>query len=191
MIAALPLMLGMALSPPPPRRGNWSAGLGVRPELSGGGLGLGFQTMYRYRFTPNIALDTLGRSTLSWAHDDGDPNELYLAIGAGVAWLEAADVYQWTWRTSARFTHVHHAATDSWLDTPGSNVAGDSSGGVRHRSGAEWAVGVLAPKFGDVWGQHLRWEIEAQLSTLPSSDHFVWATGLTFGFVIDSVEQRP
>lgn len=191
MIVGLPLVLGMALSPPPPRPGSWSTGVGLRPALSAGGTGVGFQTMYRYRFTPNVALDTLGRSNLSWANAAGDADQFYLALGAGVAWQQAESVYQWAWRTSARFTHVHHASTDSWLDTPGANVAGDSSGGVAHRSGAEWAVGVIAPKMTDLWGQHLRWEIEAQVNTLPSSDHFVWAAGLTIGLVIDSVENDP
>ena len=187
MIAALPLLIGLALQPPPMQhRGQWSTGLGLRTELAAGGIGPGFQTMFRYRFARHFAFDALGRSTLSWASAPSDPNQFYLALGAGVAWIQGLTAVEWDWRTSLRFTHIHHATTDSWLDTPGSNAAGDASGGVQHRSGAEWAVGVVAPKLTKLWGHNLRWEIEAQLSTLPSSDHFVWATGLTLGLLIDS-----
>ena len=188
MIGALPLLIGLALEPPPmDHRGRWSAGLGLRTELAAGGIGPGFQTMFRYRFARHFAFDALGRSTLSWASEAGDPDQLYLALGAGVAWIQNLTPSEWDFRTSLRLTHVHHAPTDSWLDTPGSNVAGDSTGGVQHRSGAEWAVGVLAPRLSRLWGHSLRWEIEAQLSTLPSSDHFVWASGLTVGLLIDSM----
>jgi hypothetical protein len=200
MIAALPLLLGL-LSPPGdrpeiecrypckdcPKRGKWSAGLGIRPELAAGGSGLGFQSMFRYRFAPNWSLDTAGRSVHSVAQDAGDPDQFYLALIIGLGWLEDVPPTEWTLRTSARFTHVHHATVDSWKDTPFANLAGDSDGGVEHRSGAELAVGAVAPMLTDLWGEGLRWEIELQGGVLPSSSHFEWTAGLTVGLLIDSI----
>lgn len=197
MIAALPLLLALAepgvaapsATPSVTERGSWSAGLGIRPEHASGGTGFGFQSAFRYRFTPTIALDTVGRSVWSPARDAGDDDQFYLALAAGLAWVEADAPSRWATRVSGRLTHVHHATVDSWRDTPGSNLAGDSDGGVEHRSGFELAVGAIAPGFTGLWGQNLRWEIELQAGYLPSSEPFKWTAGLTLGLLIDSVKE--
>ena len=119
---------------------------------------------------------------------EGEDDELYLALGAGVGFEGGAALDAWSPRAALRFTHVHHAPLESWGDTPFSNVAGDSSGGVRHRSGAEAAVGLVAPSITDLWGQALRWELELSGGVLPSSSHFAWTTALVVGLSLDSVQ---
>lgn len=189
MILGSALVAGLFLSPPAPSRGNWAAGIALRPEIASKGDGLGFQSIFRWRFARNFGLDTVGRSTLSTARDPGIPDQFYLALGAGVAWFEREYVNQWSWRAAARLTHVHHAPRESWEDTPGLNLAGDSGGGVQHRSGAELAVGVTAPSLTRLWGESLRWEVELQAGALPSSTHFEWTGGLALALIIDAVEE--
>ncbi|MCB9546993.1 MAG: hypothetical protein H6706_14225 [Myxococcales bacterium] len=171
----------------PPARGRWSVGLALRPELAAGGAGVGTQTSFRFRFTPAWSFDMVGRSLYSTGFE-GEDDELYLALGAGVGFEGGAALDAWSPRAALRFTHVHHAPLESWGDTPFSNVAGDSSGGVRHRSGAEAAVGLVAPSITDLWGQALRWELELSGGVLPSSSHFAWTTALVVGLSLDSVQ---
>lgn len=189
MIIGGALVAGLFLSPPAPYRGKWAAGLALRPEVAARGEGLGFQSIFRYRFSDRFALDTVGRSTLSWAREPGEADQLYLALGAGIAWYEREMVHRWSWRAAARLTHVHHASLESWAGTPGLNIAGDSGGGVAHRSGGELAVGVTAPSLTRLWGESLRWEVELQAGALPSSDHFAWTGGLALALIIDAVEE--
>ncbi|MEZ4471201.1 MAG: hypothetical protein R3F60_10450 [bacterium] len=168
-----------------PTRGPWTVGLALRPELAAEGAGLGTQASFRYRFTPTFSLDSVGRSTLSWGRAGGE-DELYAALGVGVGFELGDDLEAWSPRAALRLTHIHHATLESWGDTPYANAAGDSSGGVRHRSGFEGAVGLVAPTLTPLWGQALRWELELSAGLLPSSEHFAWMTALVIGLSLDA-----
>jgi len=186
LFALLPL--GAHAAEPARLRGPWTLAYGLRPELSAQGGGLGTQAAYRYRFAYGLAFDAVGRGGISRARVDAGADQFYLALGAGLGWESAAGLTDWSPRAALRFTHVHHATLESWKGTPGANLAGDSDGGVLHRSGAELALGLVAPELTDLWGQSLRWELELTGGILPSSEHFAWTTALVASFALDRVQ---
>ncbi|MCA9539807.1 MAG: hypothetical protein KC620_13010, partial [Myxococcales bacterium] len=140
-------------------QGPWSLGLALRPERVAEATGMGGQVHFRYRPLAALTIDGLTRSLVAFGDGDTD-DHLAISLGAGAAWTPVADLDAWAPRLGARFTHVHHATLASWEDTPFANLAGDSSGGVRHRSGVEAAVGLMAPRWFDLGDMAGRLDLE-------------------------------
>ena len=146
---------------------------------SGGVASVG-QLTARYRFTPRLYLDIVGKSGQLFARSSYD-NQLYLALGAGAGISTGEAPNGWEFRFSPRVTHVHHASTDSWRETPLSNLAGDSDGGVQHRSGVELAAGVTGPQFGSFRSRRFLWSADLLVDFLPSSDEMEFGVGAVVG----------
>lgn len=177
--------------PTPALRDTWAIGFALRPEIAPGGRGIGTHLTLRYRLLDWLDLDLAGRGLLATAWDDTDDDELYVALVAGLAYAPIADVDRYAPRAGLRFIHVHHATTQSWSDTPIANIAGDSDGGVRHRSGLEVALGLQGPRLFDLWDSAGRLDFELSGSMLPSSDYFQYTVALAIGLVLDGVLDTP
>lgn len=164
---------------------NWRLSGGVRAEAAAeGGLG-GGQLGARWRFAESWGLDLVGRTGYLSAYnaEDGD-DHAYLGLLAGVSWLMAEGDH-WSPALGLRFAHIHHAPLGSWRHTPGANLAGDSNGGVRHRSGAELALSVAGPTLYQSPGWRVRWHLEATGGALPASEMMAWMAGLTIGLTVE------
>ncbi|MFN3201074.1 MAG: hypothetical protein ACE366_21920 [Bradymonadia bacterium] len=165
-------------------RSPWSFSAGPRLEAAAEhGLG-GSQAGARWRFSESFALDLVGRQGYLSSYEEGLGDHAYVALLAGITWQGADAGDGWTPNVSARLAHIHHATAESWAETPGANIAGDSNGGVEHRSGAELAVGLLGPRLYSGEGWHLRWSVELSGTTLPSSEVMGWSMGLTGGVAL-------
>lgn len=180
-----------AAAPAPALRDTWAIGFSLRPEFAPGGRGIGTHLALRYRLLDWLDLDLAGRGLLATAWDDTDDDELYVALVAGLAYAPLADVDRYAPRAALRFIHVHHATTQSWRDTPIANIAGDSDGGVRHRSGLEVALGLQGPRLFDLWDSAGRLDFELSGSMLPSSDFFRYTVALAIGLTLDGVLDTP
>jgi hypothetical protein len=134
----------------------------------------------RYRFADHWYVDVMGKSGAVLADLSGD-DQLFLGLGVGPGFSTGEDLDGWEFRVSPRFTHIHHASFKSWGNTPGSNLAGDSNGGVSHRSGAELAVGVNGPQFGQLGDLRFLWNVDALANYLPSSVAMRFGVGAVVG----------
>lgn len=161
------------------------AGAGVHTYSSGSGpTG---QLTLRYSPFEHLVVDVTGRSGAVLNHFDGrDTYFGTLLLGAGLS--SGMSRQGWQVRLVPRLMHVHHATGASWLDTPGANVAGDSSGGVLHRSGAELGLGVTSPPFGSLGQYSLIWDAEINAGVLPASLEMRRSLGVLFGV---SLTKRP
>ena len=190
---ALTLALTPALSAPPPcaaqpaapaapaapaDSASFTLGAQLRGDLAAGGGGGGGQLVFGWRLGERLALDAVGRAGYLRAPAHLD-DLLALSLALGPAW-ERALAPGWRGRATLRLTHVHHASVASWGATPGGNLAGDSSGGVRHRSGLEAALGLVG---GDLGGPRHRfeWSVELSAGWLPSSAELRYTGALAAG----------
>ncbi len=149
---------------------------------SGGASPLG-QVTGRYRFAEHWYVDVIGKSGAVLSDLSAD-DQLFLGLGAGPGFSTGEDLDGWELRVSPRLTHIHHATFGSWGDTPFANLAGDSNGGVSHRSGAELAVGVNGPQFGQ-WGDlSFLWSADAIANYLPSSEAMRFGVGAVLGLSV-------
>jgi hypothetical protein len=146
---------------------------------SGGASPLG-QLTGRYRFAEQWHVAIIGKSGAVLSELSGG-DQLFVGLGVGPGFSTGEDLDGWELRVSPRFTHIHHATFRSWGDTPISNVAGDSDGGVSHRSGAELALGVNGPQFGRLGDLRFLWSVDALASYLPSSAPMRFGVGAVFG----------
>lgn len=109
-----------------------------------------------------------------------------LALLVGPTWTTALG--ERTLHASVLLAHVHHTATANWQASPVANAAGDSSGDVQHRSGAEFQIGLSSAP----WSVSDRWalalELELNAGILPSSQVFAWSGGAQLGL---AVTRRP
>jgi hypothetical protein len=145
-------------------------------HIHSGGSGPTTQLTLRYQLLEYLVMDATGRSGTVLINRDGqDPYFAALLIGAGVS--TGRLLHNWELRLTPRFMHVHHAPGQSWLDTPGANLSGDSSGSVVHRSGAELAMGVTFPATGAIGPYRLLWSAELNAGLLPSSEEMARSIG--------------
>ncbi len=105
-----------------------------------------------------------------------------VALGPGLSSGETPD--GWEFRASPRFTHVHHTTYENWRNNFWANMVADSDGDVRHRSGAELALGVTGPRFGELWDRQFVINTDAVVSWLPTSDIMTWGAGLMVGMTL-------
>jgi hypothetical protein len=145
-----------------------------------GGIGSVSQLTGRYRFARHWYMDIVGRSGTVFA-GSASADQFYFAMGVGPGFSTGEELDGWEFRASPRVTHVHHASFDSWGETPWSNLAGDSNGGVRHRSGAELAVGVSGPQFGRIGDLRFLWSADVMAGVLPSSEEMKFGAGALLG----------
>ena len=152
--------------------------LGVQ-GYTGGVVSVG-QLVARYRFADYWYVDAVGKSGSVFGRSGFD-DEFYLAlaVGPGLSTGEAPE--GWEFRLSPRVTHVHHATTTSWKETPLSNLVGDSNGGVEHRTGLEFSVGVTGPRFGSFRERRFIWSADLLANFLPSSEALKLGAGAVFG----------
>ncbi len=149
---------------------------GMRGETAAGGSGAATELGVAWRAFERVDVDVWGRTGYLLGADGGDT--AYLALLAGPTWRLPLNAG--TALLSLRFAHIHHAPAGSWVDHPVGNLFGDSSGEVKHRSGAELAAGWLGgPVFAD--DPALRWRASVTAGALPSSDALAWTAGLTVG----------
>ena len=146
---------------------SFHPGLGV--IAYSGGIASTSRLTARLRLRDHFFVDIVGKSGQLFA-EDNLPNHLYLALGVGPGLSTGPGLDRWEVRLSPRFTHVHHASTDSWRATPFKNLTGDSGGGVEHRSGIELALGVTSPAKGSLRNVQMIWSADLLLNHLPSSD---------------------
>ncbi len=148
---------------------------------SPGGVATLNQLTFRFRFADHFYADAVGKSGHVLGSSNYE-NQFYvaLAIGPGMSTGESLD--SWEFRLSPRFTHVHHATTASWRDTPFANALGDSDGGVEHRSGLELALGATAPRLGSIRSYRMIWSADIIGNYLPSSDVMKFGIGAVVGF---------
>lgn len=149
---------------------------------SGGASPLG-QITGRYRFAEHWYVDVIGKSGAVLTDLSAD-DQLYLGLGVGPGLSTGEDLDGWELRVSPRFTHIHHATFGSWGDTPFANLAGDSNGGVSHRSGAELAVGVNGPQLGQLGDLRFLWSADAIANYLPSSEPMRFGLGAVLGLSV-------
>ncbi len=188
-LALTTLALALTLTTPAlaAPRGDWALGAALGAEGSAAVAGARTQASGRWRFADAWSVDLAGRSASLGAQDPAVDDQIYLALLAGVAWTPLTDADDGAPRVALRFAHVHHAPTESWEATPFANLAGDSSGGVVHRSGAELAVGYTTGagwRLGD-WAMNL--DFEATFAALPGSDALGVSGALNVGVVFESL----
>ena len=139
------------------------------------------QIAARYDITDHVFVDAAGRTGAA-LRTFPDQDQLYVALLSGVGlstghWLDA-----WKLHVSARFAHIHHASVESWGETPGANIGGTSSGGVEHRSGAEFGLGTQGPAlYVADGGFTVGWNAELLAQWLPASPELSWGLGGMLG----------
>lgn len=112
----------------------------------------------------------------------GDPSHAnHLLLGLLIGPVAVFPVGANTGHVALQIQHIHHASSGDWADHPLANLAGDSSGSVRHRSGVELSGGVSWPTSVTAGTWHLVLETDIAASLLPSSDRMAWAAGVRFG----------
>ncbi|RMG19327.1 MAG: hypothetical protein D6729_05590 [Deltaproteobacteria bacterium] len=167
MAPVLLLLLGgcAAADPALRRPGPLSFTSQAAPTLQMAGGGATGQLTVRYRFHPSFFVDGVGRSGIVVPKGFAPDDTFFLALAAGVGWR--VDLGQWIPRVALRFTHIHHATFESWHRTPWASLAGDSSGTVQHRSGAELAVGLRSATLNRLGNWGLFVDLEASAGVLP------------------------
>ena len=133
----------------------------------------------RFSLWGPISAEVIGRSGTAYGHLARAPDQIYLALLGGLAWTPAGAGFRP--KLSLRAAHVHHATQASWGETPGANLAGDSSGGVVHRTGFEAGAALLTPRWWRLGDWRGGLEVELTGGALPSSEAFGWTVGLGLG----------
>jgi hypothetical protein len=157
----------------------------VGVQAHAGGAGPLGQLTARFRFADHWYIDAVGKSGAVFDGLSSD-DQLFLGLAVGPGWSSGEDRLGWELRVSPRLTHIHHASFASWSDTPGSNLAGDSNGGVSHRSGAELAVGVSGPELFRLGDSGVLWSVDVLGNYLPSSEPMEFGAGVVFGLSLTS-----
>jgi hypothetical protein len=135
----------------------------------------------RYRFHQRWFVDIVGSTGAVLNNLDGG-DQFFVSLAAGPGFSTGENPAGWELRISPRFTHVHHATFSSWADTPGSNIAGDSNGGVHHRTGAQLALGVAGPDLNIFQTLAICWGTEVLADYLPNSSEMAMGAGLMVNF---------
>jgi hypothetical protein len=124
-----------------------------------------------------VALDDrFGPGTAGASHAEAD--QFVLALGVGPMWSSGARVDGWELYGGVLLAHVHHARLPSWQRTPLANLAGDSAGSVRHRSGIEALFGFSPAPLTRLGDYALLAGAELGAGVLPSSQELSWSAGL-------------
>lgn len=155
---------------------------GVGVQAFPAGIASRFQLTVRYRFLANWYVDVVGmtggvHSQFGYSGSD----QQYSALALGPGYSTGEDREGWEFRVSPRFSHVHHATFESWGDHFWANLTADSDGAVRHRSGAELAIGLTGPRFGQFLGGRFIWTADVVGNFLPSSDEMTYGLGVVLG----------
>ena len=155
--------------------------------LAPGGFDLRGEARWRYRLHPLVDLAVAGRagmlrSTASTGSSN-DLDQLVLSLGIGPVLHTQPARDAWEFAAGLLVAHVHHARLSSWQRTPLANLAGDSSGSVRHRSGLEAFAAATAPPIAQLGSYVLLAGAEVGASWLPSSADLrtAWGARLTLG----------
>ncbi len=107
--------------------------------------------------------------------EHGDATQVQVALLAGG--VLSVPVGDFVMRFTPLVTHIHHTTVEEWLNHPLLNIAGDSTGTVKHRTGLELQVGLTIPDLHRFTAWSLDLEFDALLGTLPTSDVLAWAAG--------------
>ncbi len=167
------------------------------PFVAKGGVDLRGESRFRYRIHPLLDLAVQGRAGMLRADSDAkdrdtlDQPTLSLAAGAVVHTRPARDT--WEFAGSLLLAHVHHATLASWKRTPAANLAGDSAGSVRHRSGLEVFAAATAPAIAQLGDYGLLLGADACFTWLPTSPALQTSAGvrITLGLRWQPPPSRP
>lgn len=169
--------------------------ISLAPFVAKGGVDVRGESRFRYRIRPLIDLVAQGRAGMLRAdsdakeRDDLDQLTLSLAAGAVVHTRPARD--RWEFAGGLLLAHVHHATLASWKRTPGANLAGDSTGSVRHRSGLEVFVAATARPIAQLGDYALLLGGDACFTWLPTSPALQTSAGIRITLGLRWQPARP
>ncbi len=180
------LTAALALTPAPASANEMTISLGLGGQLSAGGAGGTGSSGFRYRFTDRFGVQVAGQvGHLTATGASGEDDQLFLGLAVGPMLSTGTAPHGWEGLAFLHLTHVHTASVASWERTPGANLAGDSSGGVHHRSGLELGLGVIGPALADHGeGTHVVWEADLIGAVLPSSEPLAWTMALRLSLAL-------
>jgi hypothetical protein len=120
---------------------------------------------------PRWALEIVGQA--GYAPSVRDVDALWIRIAVGLRWEDRLrPVRPWI---AGRLVHLHLAPSATWREHPGASIAGDSSHGLEHRSGAAIAAGVGFDRA--LLGIPLRWSFGVEASFIPIGNGPRWFPG--------------
>lgn len=155
---------------------------GMVVQRHSGGLTPSGHLVARFRLTEQWFVDVVGTSGAVLDNFDGG-DQFFLGLAAGPGFSTGEKPAGWELRISPRLTHIHHASFRSWGDTPAANLAGDSNGGLQHRTGAQLAVGLAGPDINlMIWDLAVLWDVEILADVLPNSPEMGLGAGFGFNF---------